>query len=532
MSSDDIKPAPHASRRSVLATGMAAGGMLLTNTPTRVFAQGGPAPAVRLVSQETERTLPARFWGYNCPVPFVPFEDPAFVPALKALGPQFLRFPGGTIGNYYNWHTGYMEVPDAGAAGSPFRELFAHKMSTWMKKLHPKGFWIEQWDKIARDVSADLVINANLETSTPDDQAARFADMKKKGIKATHLELGNEFFIAMFDDMGRKRFPDPQTTNKIVKEFYDAIRPQLPAGAKVAVQSSGSAFEKAEPSMKGGRPAWDNITQQRIWEWDQALKPEPWFDAVTVHLYPTETRSAGADLVKALPGSVEAVFDAMVARADGGYDRVLNDLAGRVPGKEIWVTEYGAFDPQQMFYGSPLHFTGLWLHQVTREMLTMMRHPQVTVSCYHAIYFAENALMSSIALKDGGSSPTNASLVQSWLFHASRGPGCTWQRLRVDGANRVSANGTIPGESFLDVEAGLFRKGTQHTLFVHNASRTARRIDLSQIAPPQAVVKAETIVTPDLLASLETAAAAPQPLTVVPSLEAPAYSLTKVTWSA
>ena len=38
-------------------------------------------------------------------------EDPNKVTPAKALAPALLRFPGGTIANYYNWQTGQIEVP-------------------------------------------------------------------------------------------------------------------------------------------------------------------------------------------------------------------------------------------------------------------------------------------------------------------------------------------------------------------------------------------------------------------------------------
>jgi len=514
------------SRRGLMAGGAAIGGMLLAGQAGRVLAEPGPAQTIRLSPEAAERALPARFLGYNSPGTYIPYEMPAFVPAVTALAPQFLRFPGGTVGNYYNWHTGYMEVPDAGDAGSIYRKQLIHMMIPMMKRMHPEGVWVEDWQKIADTVGADLVIEANIETSTPEEQAAWFADMQSKGVRPEFVEMGTEFFIAMFDDMGRARFPDPETTTRLTKQFYDAIRPKLPSGAKVAVQTASSAFEMLKA------PAPDaNITQRRTWAWDQALKPEPWFDAVTMHLYPTEVGAAGMDLFKKLPGSAEDILGAMVARADGGFDRGISDISHRVPGKEIWLTEYGAFDPAQTFYNLPMQFNGLWLHQVTRELLTIMRYPQITMACYHSL-MANGNLMSTFATVGGELKPINAAAVQHWFFEASRGPGCTWQRMAIEGATQVTAHGKIAGETYWDIDAGIYRNGSRHTLFIHNVSKTPRRVNLSKIAAPNAALSAETIATPDLLVNLELGTPIPQPLAVQPALEVPAYSITKVVWSA
>lgn len=532
MTSNSSRHRSAASRRAILTAGAAIGGFLFAGSACRVLAEEGDANTIRLSVQGSERALPARFLGYNSPGPYIPYERPDFIPAVKALGPHVLRFPGGTVGNYYNWHLGHMVVPDAGAAGSVYREQLVQKTVPLSIKNHPNGVWVEDWWKIAQAVDANLVIMANLETSTPEDQAAWFADMAKKGVKADYVEMGTEFYLAMGDDMGRKVFPDPATANAITKRFLAAMRPHLPKDTKVAVQSSASAFElrkrvgKNEALFRG-----DNITDKRILEWDDALKPESWFDAVTMHLYPKEVAAAGMAMVKKLPASAPDVFAAMMARADSGFDRGIADVVARVPGKEIWLSEYGAFEPAQTFYGLDTHFNGLWLHQVTRELLVMARHPQVTVACYHALKCAGD-LMSTFAVVDGHLKPINASSVQEWFFNASRGPGCSWQRVNVEGAREIAANGTLPGETYWDLEAGIFRNGSQRVLLVHNASAKPRRADLSRLISPQALVAVQTIATPDLLASLESGTPSPQTLAGGRTLDLPAYSITKIVWSA
>jgi hypothetical protein len=516
-----------ASRRTVLAAGAAAGTLLLAGRATRVLAEPGPVQTIRLKPGMAERQLPARLMGYNTPGTYIPYDMPDYVPALKALGPQWVRFPGGTVGNYYDWHTGFMEVPDAGAGAGVYRKHLVAQAVPLSKRLHPKGIWVEEWQRIADAIDANLIIEANLETSTPEDQKAWFVDMQKKGVSPKFVEMGTEFFLAMRDDMGRARFPDPGTTTALTKSFVDAIRPTLPADAKIAVQASSAAFELSGPPKPNA-----DITMQRIWAWDQALKSLPWFDAVTMHLYPGESRSAGLDLMKQLPGNAEAIFDSMVARADGGFDRAIDDVAQRVPDKEIWISEYGGFDPAQTFSGMTMQFNGLWFHQITRELFSLMRHPQVRLSCYHAAN-TNWSLMGTFETVGDTLKPVNAAGVQSWFFHASRGPGCTWQRMAIDGATKVSAaSGLRPGEIYWDVDAGIFRNGAEHTLFIHNASKTARAVDLGDIVAPQVPLTAETMATPDLMASFEDGTPVPQPLAAKPALVVPAYSITKVTWSA
>jgi hypothetical protein len=505
----------------------AAGGLLLAGRAARAMAENSAVAAVRLSPETPARSLPAHLMGYNTPGPYIPYDMPDYLPALKALGPQWVRFPGGTVGNYYNWHSGFMEVPDAGAASGFYRKYLLTRAVPRSKSLHPKGVWVEDWQRIANELDADLVIEANLETSTPQEQATWFGAMQKNGVTPNFVEMGTEFFLAMDDDMGRARFPDPESATALTKTFVDAIRPTLPANAKIAVQSSSAAFEMSAP------PGPDaSITAQRTWAWDQSLKSLPWFDAVTMHLYPTESRSVGLPLIKKLPGSTEEIFDSMVARADGGFDRAIDDVAQRVPDKEIWITEYGGFDPAQTLSGVKLEFNGLWFHQVTRELFSLMRHPQVRLSCFHAAN-TDWSLMGTFQTVGDVLKPVNASGAQSWFFHASRGPGCTWQRMKIDGAKKIAAAaGLRPGETYWDIDAGVFQNSSRHTLFIHNASRTARKVYLSAIVPIGATLSAETMATPHLLASLESTPPAPQTLATTPDLIVPPYSLSRIIWSA
>jgi len=517
---------PRASRRLVMQSGLAmAGGLLFAGAAGRAMAASA-APIVRLKPSVAERSIPSRMLGMNTPGVFdVPYEDPKYLAALKAVAPNIIRFPGGTVGNYYNWRIGYMEVPD-GPGASVYRKYLIKNALPASRKLHPKGIFIEDWVKIARDMDAALVFNPNLESSSLDEQGAWFADMHGKGIVPNLIEMGTEFFLAMFmDPLTLNIFPDWAATMKRTKQYYDVMKPYLPKDAKVAVQSASSSFHESNPAASA------NALTRHEAQWDADMKPEPWFDAVTTHLYPGLEGSAGAGALKGLPGNADQVYAAMIARADEGFDRTLDETAARMPGKEIWMTEWGAFEAAQTLGGASAYFSGMWLHQVTRGQLSILRHPRVVLSNFHSA-FASGNIMSTFTRANGDYVPINAASVIHWFFTASRGPDAHYQRLEVEGAERISANGTVPGERFWDVEAGIFRRGKEHVLLVHNAWKTPRQIDLSLVIAPDTPIAAETIATPDLLVDLEKGTPVPQPLPTTPVLEVPPYSLTRVSWSA
>jgi hypothetical protein len=310
------------------------------------------------------------------------------------------------------------------------------------------------------------------------------------------------------------------------KQYLDAIRPHLRKDAKVSVQAASTRLHHPHHA--------DTPRSVHERKWDDALRPEPWFDAVTSHLYPTLSRSAGVEATKHVSERVDQIYPAMIARADEGYERSLADTAASMPGKEIWVTEWGGFEPENTFSGTKVLFDGMWLHQVVRSMLAQLRRPEVTVSNYHAL-FARGDLTSIFRPTDGPErfAPVNAASELSWFFAASRGPDAHYQRVLVEGARRISASGTLAGEGFRDTEAAFFRQGRRRTLFVHNAWNTIRTVDLSGLLAPNVPRQAEIIQTPDLLVHYHDSAPQPQSLSVDGVvLQSPAYSLTRITWSA
>jgi hypothetical protein len=512
-----MRAASPLSRRTLLGAGAA----LAATGP----AAAAPSP-VRLRADGGERQLPSRLLGFNTPANnVIPFEDPAFAAPVKALGPHYLRFPGGTVANYYDWRTGQLNI-QPGGPGREVRNLFA-RVAEASRSNHPQGVRWDQFHGFAEAVDADVIMLPNIETSSPQNEAARFADMASKGSVPRRIELGNEFYLALLMDPDTlKVFPDFPSSMARMKAHLDAIRPHLRKDALVAVQAASSRFHHP-----ASRPPDDprTIREQR---WDDQLKPEPWFDAVTVHLYPTASGVVSLEAARDMAGNLDRIYPAMIARADDGFERTLSDTAGRMPGKEIWLTEWGGYDGNATFGGIRMSFTGAWLHQVTRAMLAQLRRREVTVSNYHALFVRGDMGSAFRRGPDGGYLRVNASNVLDWFFHAARGPDAHYQRIAAEGSERIVAHGNIPGEGFRDVEAALFRKGRARTLIAQNAWSAPRELDLGRLAGA-APLSAEVIATPDLMASLQDASPEPRPLAAAGGkLVAPAYSIVKATWTA
>lgn len=507
------------SRRAVLAAGVA-GWM----SAEAAQAQGAPQ-TVRLKTDGAERALPNRWLGHNSPANYdIPVEQAAFRDAVKAARPHLLRFPGGTVANYYQPETGQLDFGDF-PNGSIYRKYLQSQAGPSSRRLHPNGVTAEQYIDLSREVGADLILVPNLETSSLASQAAWFKRINAHGFTPDIVEMGNEFYLALLmDPVTLAIFPDWATTLKRTKDYLDAIRPFIARDARVAVQAAATKFHIPYGDTASARHKHEE-------EWDNAMRPEPWFQAVTTHLYPTIEGSAGPGALKSLPGAVDKVYGAFLAHTDSGFDRSIAHTVSRMPGKEIWITEWGAFEPAGTFSGVQVKFDGMWLHMVTRGLLAQLRHKEVTISTHHAL-FASGNLMSAFTRAGAGFTAINATGVIQWFCDASRGPDAHYRAVAVEGARRIAGESTVPGETFRDVDAALLRVGKAHTLFVHNAWKVPVQLDLEGVVPTGASVSADVIQTPELLASLQSAAPTPRALPAGLRLLAPPHSLVRVRWSA
>jgi hypothetical protein len=462
-----------------------------------------------------ERVLPQGIVGFNSPVTWdFPHEDPAMPAAAATLHPQLLRYPGGTIANYWDWRSGHLAMP---SAENPwFYRKALMDAAPIARRAHPDGCSAEHFAQVAAQMGAEFILVPNLETATADDEAERVAEMAAQGIVPTRIEMGNEFWLGSMDEHVRARFPDWSTTLELTRQYLDALAPFLPAGAKVAVQSAGTGYHAVE----FGEAARSVPTVA----WDEAMRPEPWFHAVTAHWYPLPDSVVGPGTEASMPGNIDAVLPALVARAEEGHCRGLDRLAQQMPGKEIWLTEWGPLEIR-LLQGLGPRFTAFWLHYVARSLIAMLTHPQVTVIQYHALLF--DGGLTAVFGRDanGGYVPSGPADLLRWFFAAAR-PGARCTRMLVDGAERLPGGGAVD-EGYHAVDAVLFEGGGTRTLLVHNAGREDVVVDVARLLPNPPTT-AEVMSTPDLAEVLDGRTRPIEQIEAGARLRAPALSVCRV----
>ena len=465
-------------------------------------------------------------------------DDPAKIAVLKTMETGLARFPGGSDSNFYNWRTGLIEIQEKPDSSAYVR--FWVKAAANIARGKPEGVTFEQFEPFAREIGAQVILVPNLESSSIEDQVEWFKRLAGEGIVPQRIELGNEFWVAMGNDpTSLARWPDEPTSMRIMKQYLDAIKPFLPANAKVAVQAAAGAID-----VRRGRFG------QRLRKWDEDLHPEPWFDAVTLHLYPRLREVMGDPEAGATPPTEEnakARLNAMMARVDEGVDRILQDFESRLPGKEIWITEWNTrganpvtdrpFEfpqggPEQGRMGrgdagEPMSPT-MEMLTTTRMALVQLRHPSVTASLLFMYSFRPRD-PHAMFVPDGRRSyaPVPTAAAFRWLSEAAN-RSRSFQRL-VQADERSVPGGGAKTEYFIPVEAGLFESPERTTLLLENASAADLSFDPSTLFQDRKPSRVETLATSGLLdldkkaAKIQTQDAA-EPVAVKP------FSLTRIVW--
>jgi hypothetical protein len=321
-----------------------------------------------------------------------------------------------------------------------------------------------------------------------------------------------------------RRWPDQPTSMLVMHRYLTAFRAYLPKDAKIAVQATSPLFH-GEPSSHGPMI-------ERLRRWNDNLRPEPWFDAVTIHLYPrlNEVVGRGAAEDPITPQIARRNLRALMARVDEGTDHQLRDVARRVPGKEIWVTEWNPAGAEGAGKENRAETTtpAMMLQLVTRMTLAFLRCPQVTVSQFFSIRFKPDSPKCLFLAEKGGYRAVPIAVALRWLDVAANG-GVIYQRFVEAGNPRIPGRG-MRSESYGAVEAALFRGKDHVTLILQNASGDAR---LWKVAPDLKLgvpSHAERLAMPVLTDPTIRIA---QVETVTASLEIsiPAYSVTRVVWN-
>jgi len=208
-------------------------------------------------------------------------------------------------------------------------------------------------------------------------------------------------------------------------------------------------------------------------------------------------------------------------------------LVRRLPGKEIWITEWhpGGGDPHNPRTYA-LTSPAMDAHGTARQMLAFLRHPEVTKTSFYTTNFEAPRYGWHLSLfvhaEDGSWKLDPEGLVLAWFAQAAK-QGGSYQRLVEVHGTPIYGDPQWPDDSYLPIEGGEFTSGRRTVLILQNAGADDRRFDPTDGGRRPAPDRIDLLVTPNLNDEAKRAAA---PSAVAPgaAFTLPALGIARITW--
>jgi hypothetical protein len=267
---------------------------------------------------------------FNSPVPS--WTDPAWLDAIRKVGIEAVRYPGGDAGNYWDWQTGTAYPRDSASSTSDSLADLAY--------LAKNTGAIPFYNLNVLTFDNALVDSSTL-SSAIENQLKMLSSARELGLPIANIELGNEFFWT--GDDHDAVFPAAADYASTMKLWTAKLHQEYPAATIAAVASIPYAS--------------DNRTKS----WNAAvLGKVPGAHAVTLHRY---------------EGIIDGgVWDGTPPEAvlSNAFTDWANILTGEIQPIEknslrAWITEFGGFSDCT----SDAHLTGTWLEALYQSQMAI-----------------------------------------------------------------------------------------------------------------------------------------------------------------
>jgi hypothetical protein len=311
------------------------------NPPHTVDVTVTPYGTVTTNNGVTRKIAPY-FLGYNnVPIHSPSWDNPSAVKAAVQFNPGTLRYPGGTVANYWDWQNGWF-LP-----GAPSGFLSAPQA---IYRLHELQIAVQATRAIP-------IYVLNMLTSDLTTQLAMLSTAQSMGLPVQFVELGNEFYLRNPVDYVTK-FPTGSDYGKMATSWIRAIRDKFPNVNIAAV---------------GGVPT-DQSSDPRKANWNQELLQNlEGADALTQHPYVSVTHSMIGNGTSDT-NSAANIVDALSAR----WQQFEGQLQSLPQNMKVWFTEYNIVDTTNDVFHT-------WIHGIfaAKMSLTFLEEERTELACFY-----------------------------------------------------------------------------------------------------------------------------------------------------
>jgi len=225
---------------------------------------------------------------------------------IATVRPPHLRFPGGTVANWYDWETDRYACPDFSAYPAGIQDKLK-----WVEHGIQKGYRFNaaEFTALAREHSIRHVEVFNIFHDPPEKSVRRLLKRKRDNVAPAWIELGNENYSA-------------HQFGGAVKNIEQYVR---------VTREVASALKRADPAAMVAVNV--RVPRDGDWQkdaWNGPLVRETYFDGVALHPYLHAVRHFLFD-----DYGLREVFGAHAVMR-----RRIESCAEAFPGKKILLSEW------------------------------------------------------------------------------------------------------------------------------------------------------------------------------------------------
>ena len=318
---------------------------------------------------------------------YVNTYDTSFHSKVDGLSPKVLRFPGGTIGNFYH--------PKGKAYGFSVTDVekyyegrFSSRVHTLIHAAKQKEHvtdYIEDFIILAKRYNSKVIVNANILSSDKDEIIYILNKFKNEGLEVLGVELGSELSNRAY--------------KKHIKSVYDYIN---------TAKSYSLYIKSVFPDIKVGvvaAPIKDKIPN-RIMNWNIILSQENFYDAIIHHSYHKVVdgeEDAGVmisedDVKNSRDDQFNLYKDRILEELSYGFLNRMSQYTSIFKDKEIWITEWNL---QMTKTTGNTMFQSLFVAHYLLELLSNPNLPSITIATYHNLAGRDVSASIFKGVKDG-----------------------------------------------------------------------------------------------------------------------------------
>jgi hypothetical protein len=372
------------------------------------------------VNTGASRQITPYFLGYNnVPIHSPSWDNPNAVDAAVQFKPGTLRYPGGTVANYWDWQTGWF-LPGA------LKSFLSAPRSIYR---------LNELQIAIRATGALPIYVLNMLTSDLNTQLEMLGTAQSMGLPVQFVELGNEFYLRNPNDYVMK-FPTGADYGKMATSWMRAIRDRFP---KVKIAAVGGV-----PTDQGSDPRKANWNQDLLQNLEGA-------DALTQHPYVSVNRSMIGNVTTGTDGAMNIV-EALSSRWEQ-FEGLLQSLPQNM---RVWFTEYNIVDTtNDVFY--------TWIHGIfaAKMSLTFLDEERSELACFYDMIGKSGYEVIS---SNQEFAPTAAGWAMRLIGDTMK--GMTSARKMDFGAHSTFSGG-ISSPSLL---GWIFNNGTRNQAFIVNSA--------------------------------------------------------------